>query len=183
MNKTLLKLSAVALAALSYASLAAAETQTTVKFTGKLQDATCQIDSSSLNQEVTLPTLSTTTLNKSGAVAGATMFDVKVVDCPSTMTAVTAHFETLNMDPDTRNAKNLATTNAASNVTVQILDRDGTTAIPLGSKGQFVSVVKGGTEAAPTYSADLLYGGRYYATGATTPGNVSSTVTFTLAYQ
>jgi major type 1 subunit fimbrin (pilin) len=156
----------------------AADGQSTVKFSGELKDETCQIDAGDLDKTVTLPTVSTKTLAASGDVAGSTMFTIKVSNCPSTLTKVAAHFETDNMDEATHGAKNLAQDNPAANVVVQIIDKDGTTALGLGTKGSAVDLTASGD----TKSATLNYGGRYLATGATTQGKVAATVKYTLAY-
>jgi major type 1 subunit fimbrin (pilin) len=186
MNKTLLKLSAVALIAGSYASLAFAAdevTQGKVNFTGKLVDMTCSIEADSQDQTVTLPTMSTTSLAKDGDVAGSRMFDIKVEKCPSSVKKVAAHFETTNLDPATRNAKNLDEDQptGAKQVTVELLDSDGTTPLKLGTTGSYVNVKE--SSPAGNGTATLSYGGRYHATGATTAGTVKAIVSFTLAYE
>jgi major type 1 subunit fimbrin (pilin) len=147
-----------------------------VTFTGELYDETCVIDAGDDDKKVLLPTLSTQSLNAAGRVAGSTMFDISVSSCPTTLTSVAAHFETTNMNPDTRNAINQASVSKAGNVEVQLLDRDGTTPIKLGSTGTSVPID------AASHTAQMSYGGQYYATDATTAGNVTAIVRYTLAY-
>ncbi|NML34738.1 fimbrial protein [Paraburkholderia antibiotica] len=147
-----------------------------VTFNGQLLDDTCVINAGDDDKTVTLPTLSSQSLAAAGQTAGSTMFTISVSSCPSDLKNVAAHFETTNMDPDTRNAINQATATPASNVEVQLLDRDGTTPILLGSTGTYVPVATDGT-------ATMSYGGQYYATDKTTAGNVTAVVRYTLAYQ
>lgn len=149
-----------------------------VTFNGQLVADTCQIRAGDENQTVTLPTLSEQSLATAGATAGSEMFSITVANCPSTLNNVAAHFETTNMDPANRNAKNIATLNPAQFVDVQLLDADGTTPILLGSTGSYVAL--SGTGAAR--GATMNYGGQYYATGAAQAGNVTAVVRYTLAY-
>ncbi|MCC8395676.1 type 1 fimbrial protein [Paraburkholderia sp. MMS20-SJTR3] len=147
-----------------------------VTFNGQLTSETCQINTGDEDKTVMLPTLSTQSLAAAGQTAGSTMFDISVSACPSELTSVAAHFETTNMNPDTRNAINQAPeADAAKNVEVQLLDRDGTNALLLGSTGTAVPIQNG--------EATMSYGGQYYATDATTAGKVTAIVRYTLAYQ
>jgi major type 1 subunit fimbrin (pilin) len=147
-----------------------------VTFDGELYDDTCVINAGDEDKTVTLPTLSTQTLAAAGQVRGSKMFDISVSECPASLSSVAAHFETTNMNPSTRNAINQATTSPAKNVEVQLLDRDGTTPILLGSTGTFFPVAGDGT-------ATMTYGGQYYATDKTEAGYVTAVVRYTLAYQ
>jgi major type 1 subunit fimbrin (pilin) len=148
-----------------------------VTFNGELVDETCVIDAGDEDKTVTLPTLSTQSLAAAKQVAGSTMFDISVSQCPAELKSVAAHFETTNMNPGTRNAINLASVSKAGNVEVQLLDSDGTTPILLGSTGTSIPID------ATSHTATMNYGGQYYATAATTAGNVTAIVRYTLAYQ
>jgi len=150
----------------------------TITFNGMLLAETCQISASDVDKTVTLPTLSTQSLSTAGQTAGATMFTISVSDCPASVNSVAAHFETTNMDSATRNAANLATTNKAANVLVQLLDTDGATPILLGSTGAYKELEGSGG----ARGAELSYGAQYYATGQTEPGSVVAMVRYTLAY-
>ena len=150
-----------------------------VTFNGELKDDTCVINAGDEDQKVTLPTVSAKTLPAAGAVGGSTPFAISVSQCPTTLSQVAAHFETTNMDPNTRNAINLATTSPAENVQVQLLDHNGKlgTAAPLqlGSTGEYVGITN--------QAATMTYSGQYYATDAATAGYVTAVVRYTLAYQ
>ncbi|MFT4066106.1 fimbrial protein [Paraburkholderia sp.] len=147
-----------------------------VTFNGELIDETCVINAGDEDKTVTLPTISTQSLTAAGQTYGSKMFDISVSSCPASLKSVAAHFETTNMNPDTRNAINQASVSKAGNVEVQLLDRDGTTPIKLGSTGTFVPIDASGT-------AQMSYGGQYYATDKTTAGYVTAIVRYTLAYQ
>ncbi|APA90008.1 type 1 fimbrial protein (plasmid) [Paraburkholderia sprentiae WSM5005] len=169
----------IALAGLSVAPMVFAQTAPgtgKVTFNGELYDETCVINAGDEDKTVTLPTLSTQSLATAGQVRGSKMFDISVSQCPASLSTVAAHFETTNMNPNTRNAINQAATSPAGNVEVQLLDGDGETPILLGSTGTFVPVASDGT-------ATMSYGGQYYATDKTTAGNVTAVVRYTLAYQ
>lgn len=164
----------IAVAGISAAPTVFAAGTGKVTFNGKLIQETCQINAGDDDKTVTLPTISAQSLTAAGQTAGSTMFDISVSNCPGDLTSVAAHFETTHMDPDTRNATNQATTSPAGLVQVQLLDRDGTTPILLGSSGSPVTITGG--------AATMSYGGQYYATGQTTAGNVMAVVNYTLAY-
>lgn len=148
-----------------------------VTFNGELYDETCVIDAGDVDKTVTLPTISSKSLAAAGAVYGSKDFTISVSSCPASAASVAAHFETTNMNPDTRNAINLAATNKADNVEVQLLDYDGKTQLKLGSTGKFFNID------AVSHAAVMTYYGQYYATAATTAGNVKAVVRYTLAYQ
>jgi major type 1 subunit fimbrin (pilin) len=155
-----------------------AVTQGKVTFDGELTASTCSIAAGDEDKKVTLPKVSTVALAKSGDTAGSTSFEINVTKCSADVKKVAAHFEMTNMDPATGYLKNLLTgTTAAKNVVVQLVNSDGT-GIRAGSTGHYFDVA--GT--APNLGATLIYGGQYYATGATTAGKVNTFARFTLAY-
>ncbi|WP_454727572.1 fimbrial protein [Cupriavidus ulmosensis] len=151
-----------------------------VKFNGELVNSTCSINAGDEDKTVTLPTVSTTAFSSANKTAGSTAFTIGVTQCSADLNTVKAHFEMDNMDPVTRNLKNLATTNPAANVNVQLVDGDGGTPVLLGSAGKPVTLA--GTGAAR--GATLTYGGQYYVADPATisAGKVESFTRFTLAY-
>jgi len=180
MNKQVLHISAAALLAMGVgiASTAVAS-QGQVTFNGQLTNDTCVIKAGDENKVVTLPRISTSTLSASGRIAGSTMFTIAIEKCSTGISSAAAHWETTNMNPDTGNARNQATgTTAATNVDVQLLDRDGTTVLRLGSRGAPIAVSGTGD----ARGATLNYGGQYYSFGAATAGTVTAVARFTLAY-
>lgn len=182
MNKQVLQVSIATLLAMGAASNAAAQavvTQGQVNFDGRLTGQTCSITAGDRNKTVTLPAISIASLTMRGHTAGSKPFSINVDNCPVGVNTVSAHWEITNFNPETGNARNLATTNAASNVEVQLMDHDSTV-LRLGDSGKPIRVTRTAADALGT--ATLNYGGRYYATGATSAGTVSTTANFTLAY-
>ncbi|AJY31357.1 fimbrial family protein [Burkholderia thailandensis 34] len=151
-----------------------------VTFNGELITSTCTVDAGSKDQIVQLPKVSTNTLTTAGQTAGSRPFDIKVIDCPKEV-KVAAHFEMDNMHPESRTLKNLDETDkGAKNVSVQLVEADGTP-LDVGSTSKnFVEVSDNG---AGKYGATLTYGGQYYALGKTDPGLVNTFTRFTLAYE
>lgn len=185
MSKLNISLCAIALAMTTSSVFAADEvTQGTVTFNGKLIAETCSIVSTDVDKQVTLPTISTQTLSTPGAVGGSTTFDINVENCPETggPASVAAHFEAINSDgfnTATGNLTNSTTKIAggAENVEVRLFDKDGITPIPVGSTGGFFPI------STTDYTAKMTYIGAYYASAATTAGDVTAKAQYTLAYK
>ncbi|UEP48127.1 fimbrial protein [Burkholderia ambifaria] len=160
-------------------AFAQAVTQGKVTFDGELTASTCSIKAGDEDKKVLLPKVSTVALANKGDTAGSTSFDISATKCAADVKQVAAHFEMTNMDPATGFLKNLAdAATAAQNVVVQLVNSDGT-GIRAGSTGAYFDV----TGTADDRGATMLYGGQYYATGATKAGKVSTFARFTLAYQ
>ncbi|WP_073991863.1 fimbrial protein [Yersinia mollaretii] len=176
---------AVCALALSVASGAAfAGTDGTVTFNGKLISETCKVAPGSEDVKVTLPTLSTLNLNKAGEEAGSTSFIIDVVECPAEITKVAAHFEAINStgaNPVTGNLTNNAlAADAAKEVEVRLYNITDGKQIRVGDTGAKFDVIPG--TGADKGTARLSYAGGYYATEATTPGDVTAQVQYVLAY-
>ncbi|WON77501.1 fimbrial protein [Serratia sp. UGAL515B_01] len=149
----------------------------TVTFNGELTADTCTISADSVNKVVTLPKVPTQDLNVAGAEQGSREFQLNVEDCPETITQVAARFSA-NVASDynsvTGNLVNVSTaTTPAKQVEIRLYNVDGTP-IGIGSTGEFFNVVD--------QKATMTYVGGYYATGAATPGPVTSVVSYELAY-
>lgn len=176
MRKVNLTVCALALSVASFASHAG--TTGIVNFNGKLIAETCQVDTDSENIDVTLPTLSVKDLAVAETVAGTTGFEITVLDCDAGITKVGAHFEAINStgyNPATGNLTNMAVADAAGEVEVRLFNIDNAAApIAVGQDGNRFDVVNGG--------AVLGYAGGYYALAATTPGDVTASVNYILAY-
>lgn len=184
MKKNVVSFAAAALLGLGATQAAFAQTvgaaQGKVTFNGELITSTCTVDAGSKDQIVQLPKVSINTLTTAGQTAGSRPFDIKVIDCPKEV-KVAAHFEMDNMHPESRTLKNLDETDkGAKNVSVQLVEADGTP-LDVGSTSKnFVEVSDNG---AGKYGATLTYGGQYYALGKTDPGLVNTFTRFTLAYE
>lgn len=176
MKKILL---AVSLAVLATSSAFAADG--TITINGMVTDKTCSINAGgSKDFTVTLPTVSQQVLANAGDVAGRTPFTISLTDCSAGKVAT--YFEPgSTVDFNTGRLNNA--TGAADNVQVQLLGSNNL-AIPVlaaGANGvqtnsQWVDVVAAG-------AADLNYYAEYYATGASTPGNVATSIKYTIVYQ
>lgn len=170
------------IAALSVVGIANAQAADgTITINGLVTDKTCDIDTNSKDLIVTLPTVSRQTLANSGDVAGRTPFQINLKDCSEGKVAT--YFESgATVDFNTGRLINQATA-GAQNVDVQLLGSNNQV-IPVlaaGASGaqansQWVDVVEGG-------SADLNYYAEYYATGASTAGEVTTNVQYTIIYQ
>ncbi|HEV6965650.1 fimbrial protein [Roseateles sp.] len=152
-------------------SQAAQASDGTITFNGNLVASTCTITGGG-NQTVTLPTLSTSTLASAGATAGDTLFTIALTGC--TGTQATTFFEAgANTDATTGRLKTNAT-----NVQIQLLT-DAAVVVNLAGAAGSQNI---GTVDTSTGSGSQSFIARYYATGATSAGAVSSSVTYSMIY-
>lgn len=154
----------------------------TITFNGEVTATTCLINGSvsPANLTVTLPTVSTSALGVAGATAGDTGFTLALTGCSASGQGVTTHFEAgTHVDVATGRLNN--TSGSAPEVQIQLLNAQGGV-IKVGASavqqnaGTPVTITGG--------SATMNYTARYYANGAAaTPGTVTTSVTYTVAYQ
>lgn len=170
------------IAALASAIAATAFTGTAMAYdvridiNGQLTSSTCQIDTanSPLNKTINLPTLSTNSLNAAGSHAGRTPLTLSISNCEAETTA-TVNFEasSVNVTP-AGTLKNLATTDAAANVELQLLDGSA-------------QVLNLNTDT-PSYNIDggkgsmTLYAQYYSPNGNVQSGAVSSYIEMSMNY-
>ncbi|AOI68794.1 fimbrial protein [Burkholderia ubonensis] len=158
--------------------MAAHATDGTITFNGAIEAQTCTISVNGGDKDATvqLPTVSASTLAAKGQTAGATNFTIALSECSGKATQVRAFFEAgPNVDGTSGNLNN--TNGAATNVQVQLLNADGV-ALKAGDESQR-------SYAATTLSngaATMIYGAQYYATGASTAGDVRTSVTYAIDY-
>lgn len=182
MKKTLI--ASVLISGLGFAAFAtSAAPAGTITINGKLTASTCSVkvdDSTNGDATITLPTLSTANLAKSGEVAGATSFVIKMTDCTPATGNVRAYFESgANVDSATGRLNNAATgDSAAKNVQVQLLN-DSDVALSAGSDSQRSNAAT----ALAAGAASMTYQAQYYATGTSTPGNLTTAVTYSVDYE
>jgi len=171
------------IAALSVVGIAQAQAADgTITINGLVTDKTCDIITpAGKDFTVALPTVSKQTLANSGDVAGRTPFQINLANCSEGKVAT--YFEPgATVDFNTGRLLNQAAS-GAKNVDVQLLGSNNQV-IPVlaaGSNGaqansQWVDVIEGG-------AADLNYYAEYYATGASTAGEVTTSVQYTIIYQ
>ncbi|HEL2958787.1 TPA: type 1 fimbrial protein [Stenotrophomonas maltophilia] len=176
------KIKVIAVLMLAAAPLVATAADGTITFTGRVTDKTCTISTpGGRDFAVALPTVSRSTLAAAGAVAGRTPFAINLTQC-STGNVATYFEPGSTVDFNTGRLVNQAATGAATNVQLQLL----------GSNSLFLPVRAAGTGLAQTNSqwvtvaadgsANLSYFAEYYATAAATPGDVTSSVNYTIIY-
>lgn len=190
---------AAAIAAFASSAIAAGTVNTgTVNFKGKITVQTCSIKTGSENQTVVLKTVSQTVFTATNRTAMPTPFEIKLERCKTTAGAnteskVKAYFTGVNIETDknyTLKNTTAAAANGAQNVNIQLLNQDGTVITPLkagvvtGGNGvdDNVKPVTIGNNQEPV----LQYKAQYYATGTgtdVTPGEVTSSVNFTIDYE
>ncbi|MDC0726459.1 fimbrial protein [Phytobacter diazotrophicus] len=185
------------IAAISLVNTASAATNGTVNFSGKLTDQTCQVvlnNGSSASGTVELPTVSKELLTSGGGhTAGKTPFTLTLIGCKASTTTfgVTAYFPATAYTDGGGYLKNIETgTTAAERVTLEILQKNGTTEKPLkigrpitDASYQFTTVAAGATSVtmhyAVRYKNSWVSGSQYN----TTPGKVKGIAIYELAYQ
>ncbi len=173
----------------------------TITINGEITDQTCKINGKDAPADllVHLPKISTSAIKNKGDVAGATVFTLKLTDCPNTLTGkVQAHFEPgLTTDYDSGNlyaytSSDTKTSPAnaiptgltkANNVEIQLANADGS-AITIGappSAGGGVTLMNGSGD---KKTATLHYLARYYrsSTEAITAGKLVTYVQYSIIY-
>ncbi|WP_419204665.1 fimbrial protein [Bordetella trematum] len=175
----------------------------TITINGEITDQTCKINGSAPPYDfvVTLPKIAASALKKVNDTAGATLFTIKITDCPSTLTGqVKAYFEPgVTTDYDSGNlyayTGSASTTSPApssipsdragaakaSHVEIRLSNPDGTK-ITLGAA---VNMAAGVTlEGSDKKSATLRYLASYVKSseGAITAGKLVSYVQYSIVY-
>lgn len=169
-----------ALAAIAASTGIAQASDGTISFAGSVVNATCtvKVNNSAASATVNLPTVSQATLATNGEVAGATRFTVNLTGCTTGKT-VNVFFEAgSTVDAITGNLINGGT---AGNVQVQLLTNSGAP-ISVGSSSQASSSGIAMTASPAVTGGVLNYSAQYYATGASTAGSVTTSVTYSLVY-
>ncbi|SUB81458.1 S-fimbrillin [Pragia fontium] len=184
-----MKLKSVFLSAAIVAVLGATSVQAasngTINFTGHIIDKTCdvKIDGKASPGAVNIDAVDKTELSTAGAKAKRTGFNIELSNCSgsASVTKAAAFFENgPTVDPVTYRLLNTsADPKPATNVQLQLVDAVSGDPIQIGSPNQ--------KDSSTTYdltsgSATLSYAVEYYATGAATPGPVTSSVNFTINY-
>ncbi|MEI5999720.1 type 1 fimbrial protein [Paraburkholderia bengalensis] len=160
----------------------------TITITGSVTDTTCSINGaasgSPADVAVTLPSVPTSSLKSAGATAGTSnLGDIKLAlsGCSGAATKAIARFENgPTVDQASGNLMNQASASPAQNVQVRLLN----------AKTEPINVLTQdnndiGTDGATISggAATLNYFAQYYATGEAQPGNVSTSVQYTMQYQ
>ena len=147
----------------------------TVNFVGQVVNAACSVAADSVDQTVTLSQVRTVKLTTKGMQANQKEdFKIVLEDCDTTVSQNAAVI--FNGQQDAALAGSLANTagaGSATNVALQLFGPDGNV-LNIGDTSSNVKLING--ENTIPLSVD------YIATGAATPGNVSSTATFQMVY-
>ncbi|UWX92735.1 fimbrial protein BcfA [Enterobacter mori] len=147
----------------------------TVNFVGQVVNAACSVAADSVDQTVILSQVRTVKLTAAGMQANQKEdFSIVLEDCDTTVSQNAAVI--FNGQQDAAHVGSLANTagaGAATNVALQLFGPDGNT-LKLGETSSSTKLING--ENIIPLSVD------YIATGAATPGNVSSTATFQMVY-
>lgn len=149
----------------------------TITFTGKIKDQSCTISTpAGKDFTVELDTVSVSALSVAGQTAAKKPFSINLTNCPQM--DVAAYFEPGNtVDYGSGRLNNQTDSKtAAKNVQVQILKDAKVLPITRNQEKQWVKVDTNGV-------ANLDYFGEYYATGAATPGDVNTSVMYSIVYQ
>ena len=150
----------------------------TINITGKVNDQTCQIKTGAENLSVQLPEVGVNSLNTADKTAGATPFTITLQGCRTGSGNVSAYFEPGSTIVGSRLA-NTSTNSPAGNVEVQLLNSERE---PIDLAQSSASAQSSSNSALDATEINLKYYAQYYATGVATPGEVKSTVNYTIVY-
>jgi len=146
-----------------------------ISFQGEVQASTCEVRNDGGNPIVGLPVADAVSLNRAGSVTGLTRFVLEVDNCPPSVTEVSSYLEGPNINSEGRLD---LTPGGAGNVQLQVLNNAQQVmnlAAASGSQGAPQRTVFNG-------AAELVFFVQYFATGAATPGPVTSSVQYSLIY-
>ena len=177
MKKILL---AIPLLVLATSSVFAADG--TITINGQVTAKTCTVNAAKGKDfTVTLPTVSQSVLAAAGDTAGRTPFTINLTGCTASSKVATYFEPGATVDFNTGRLNNASGT--ATNVQVQLLGSNNTAIAVLAAGAGGVQANSQLVDVSGTGSADLNYYAQYYATGASTPGNVATSVKYTIIYQ
>ncbi|WP_367672582.1 fimbrial protein [Serratia symbiotica] len=146
-----------------------------INFIGNVTDTACVISTSSASQTVNLRSVSAKNFSAAGSTASATRFDIKLTDCPDSVTSANVHFDGPT-HPANSTILALNSDQTATNVGVAIYEHDGVTQIPIDTASADVKL-------SPAATNTLEYVAKYYATEVpVTAGTANANASFTIAY-
>jgi major type 1 subunit fimbrin (pilin) len=175
MKKTLASLAVMGYLALS--ATVAHATDGTVMFAGRVVDATCtaSIDGKGDTTTVELPTVLATLLDTAGKTAGEKSFTIAVAGCPAQENVKVRFLTGSTVDDATGNVLNMATSLAADNVQLQLLENGVPLQVGTSPGTDRLTDASG--------SATFPFAVQYVAVGGpAVSGNVLGSVTFEIDY-
>ncbi|TCG06053.1 fimbrial protein [Paraburkholderia steynii] len=186
MKKRILSTAAFGLMALLSAAAQAADG--TITITGSVTDTTCSINGTAsgtaADVAVVLPTVQAGSLAAAGATAGiSNLGDIRLAlsGCSGAATKAVARFENgPTVDQSSGYLTNQASASPAQNVQVRLLNAN-TQPINILTGGNNTLASNGATITGG--AATLNYFAQYYATGKAQPGNVNTSIQYTMQYQ
>ncbi|HBO23482.1 MULTISPECIES: fimbrial protein [unclassified Providencia] len=147
----------------------------TIDFTGEITDQACELAAGSDALKVNLGKVSKKALPTAGSTAAATKFTIKLINCPSTVTAASVKFDADSYLGDDSVIKIKQDTGAATGVGIQITD-DVNTVVPLFTASKTYPLKE-------NVENNLDFRARYIAkTDAVTVGPANGSATFTINY-
>lgn len=163
-----------------------AQASGTITFDGRIVDSTCEVEvnGTSGNSTVVLPTVQASELDAPGRATGFTLVNFQLSGCTTAggLTNVVPFFQpaaTLTVNPALGTLLNIATASPASNVNVAIAsDESGGGLVNVNGGAGAQGVAAKPLAANPNFR---LFAG-YLATGVATAGSVRAQVSYTLAY-
>lgn len=157
-------------------SLAAHAVDTTITINGKVTAAACTINNSGI-YTVTMPVVTAATLNPANSYGDWKTFDVILSNCPGGTSSVTATFDGTADAADATKYANTTGTGFATNVSVQLQNRSGTTVADKGKNSTMTVDVDGSKNATFDLQA------RPYSTpGNASVGDINTVVLMNFAY-
>ena len=145
-----------------------------INITGKVENTTCQVNSTAglYVRAVALETVTTNALSQAGKTAGRKDETFDITGCEASRTGVTLQFD--NKENYSADGRLINTASGgASNVEIQLLN--GNAPVNLNTDAPAFVVSNG--------AAQLPLAFQYYATGAATQGDVTSQLMISLIYK
>ena len=178
MKKTLL--GTIVALTVSAVALPAMASVGTITINGKLTQSTCtvKVNGGTPDAVITLPELPTSELATAGKTAGDTAFTMNLTNCDPEEGSVRAYFEHGPTVHAASGRLNNTNTSGAKNVQVELLDSKDNS-LYVGNTSQRSNAAT----ALVNGAADLVYAARYYATGASTAGELATSVTYSIDYE
>ncbi len=147
----------------------------TIDFTGTITDQACELAPGSNALKVNLGKVSKNSLPSAGSTAAATKFTIKLINCPTTVTAASVKFDAESYLGDDSVINLKQEKDVATGVGIQITD-DVNTVVPLFTASKTYPL-KDGVE------NNLDFRARYIAKSDTvTTGPANGTATFIISY-
>jgi major type 1 subunit fimbrin (pilin) len=169
----------VAISAALCVPIAAQASDGQIDFKGALNTSTCTVTTpAGTNFSVTLPTLATSSLASANTTAGTTPFSISVGGCTAKTTFTTFFESGTYTDPLTGRLNTLA--GGAGNVQLQLLNSDNT--VINTAAGPTLQGVRAASVTGTPGVGTANFAVRYFATGPTTAGTVTSAVTYSMTY-